>query len=232
MRPSIALALLGACVVAALVVAHPLSLAILAAALLVLLLQTSWRRARLFLLGIAVSSFGLFLIFPLTAQTGSHPLWNGPILPVIGSIDVTREELAAGAVQTLRLATVALAFALWALKLDHDRLVRETRLARRSVLTVALATRLIPTLERDAAGFVEALRGRGVEVEGLRGRSRLLAPLVASSLERALTLAESMEARGYGRPARARPARSPFSWHERTALAFSLLLVVSSLIWL
>ena len=52
------------------------------------------------------------------------------------------------------------------------------------------------------------------------------------SLERALTLAESMEARGYGRPARARPARSPFSWHERTALAFSLLLVVSSLIWL
>jgi energy-coupling factor transport system permease protein len=232
MRPSAALALLGACVVAALVVAHPLSLALLAVILLALLLQTSWRRARLFLLGIAVSSFGLFLIWPLTAHTGSHPLWNGPILPVIGSIDVTREELAAGAVQTLRLAIVALAFALWALKLDHDRLVRETRLARRSVLTVALATRLIPTLERDATGFVEALRGRGVSVEGLRGRSRLLAPLVASSLERALTLAESMEARGYGRPGRAALARAPFNWRERTALALSLLLLVFSLLWL
>ncbi len=185
-----------------------------------------------FLLGIVVSSFGLFLIWPLTAHIGSHPLWNGPILPVIGSVDVTREELAAGAMQTLRLATVALAFALWALRLDHDRLVRETRIARRSVLTVALATRLIPTLERDAAGFVEALRGRGVEVEGLRGRSRLLAPLVASSLERALTLAESMEARGYGRPGRAPVARARFSWSERAALAFSLLLLVSSLIWL
>ncbi|HEY5159523.1 MAG TPA: energy-coupling factor transporter transmembrane component T [Gaiellaceae bacterium] len=232
MRPSAALALLGACVVAALIVAHPLSLALLAVVLLALLLQTSWRRARLFLLGIAVSSFGLFLIWPLTAHTGSHPLWNGPILPVIGSLDVTREELAAGAVQTLRLATVALAFALWALKLDHDRLVRETRLARRSVLTVALATRLIPTLERDASGFVEALRGRGVAVEGLRGRSRLLAPLVASSLERALTLAESMEARGYGRPGRAAVARAPFSWRERAALVFSLLLLISSLLWL
>ncbi len=232
MRSSAALALLGACVVAALVVAHPLSLALLAVVLLVLLLQTSWRRARLFLFGIAVSSFGLFLIWPLTAHVGSHPLWNGPILPVLGSLDVTREELAAGAMQTLRLATVALAFALWALRLDQDRLVRETRLARRSVLTVALATRLIPTLERDAAGFVEALRGRGVAVEGLRGRSRLLAPLVASSLERALTLAESMEARGYGRPDRARVTRARFSWRERTALAFSLLLVVSSLIWL
>lgn len=233
MRPSTALALLAACVVAALVATHPLTLAVLAVALLVLLLETSWRRARLFLLGIAVSSFGLFLIFPLTAHTGSHPLWNGPILPgPIGSIDVTREELASGAVQTLRLATVALAFALWALQLDHDRLVRETRLARRSVLIVALATRLIPTLERDAIGFVEALRGRGVVVEGLRGRSRLLAPLVASSLERALTLAESMEARGYGRSARARPVRSPFSWRERAALAFSLLLLTCSFLWL
>jgi energy-coupling factor transporter transmembrane protein EcfT len=231
-RPSAALALLGACVVAALVMAHPPALALLAVILLVLLLRTPWRRARLFLFGIAVSSFGLFLIWPLTEHKGSHPLWNGPIVPVIGSIDVTREELAAGAVQTLRLATVALAFALWALMLDHDRLVREARLARRSVLTVALATRLIPTLERDAVGFVEALRGRGVEVEGLRGRSRLLAPLVASSLERALTLAESMEARGYGRPGRAPVLRARFNWRERAALAFSLLLVVSSLLWL
>lgn len=231
-RPSAALALLGACVVAALVMAHPLALTLLGVILLVLLLRTPWQRARLFLLGIAVSSFGLFLIWPLTEHKGSHPLWNGPIVPVLGSIDVTREELAAGAVQTLRLATVALAFALWALMLDHDRLVREARLARRSVLTVALATRLIPTLERDAVGFVEALRGRGVEVEGLRGRSRLLAPLVASSLERALTLAESMEARGYGRPGRAPVVRARFNWRERAALAFSLLLLVSSLLWL
>jgi energy-coupling factor transport system permease protein len=100
------------------------------------------------------------------------------------------------------------------------------------VLTVALATRLIPTLERDAAGFVEALRGRGVVVEGLRGRSRLLAPLVASSLERALNLAESMEARGYGRPGRASLERLPFSRRELGTLAFSLLFVVTSLLWL
>ena len=232
MRPSIALALLGACVFAALVISHSLALALLTAGLLVLVLQSPWRRARLFLFGIAVSSAGLFLIWPLTAHTGSHPLWNGPILPVLGSIDVTREELAAGAIQTLRLASVALAFALWALRLDQDRLVGEARLARRSVLTVALATRLIPTLERDAAGFVEALRGRGVEVEGLRGRSRLLAPLVASSLERALGLAESMEARGYGRPGRAPARRARMSRRELLALALAFLLSASSLLWL
>jgi energy-coupling factor transport system permease protein len=231
-RPLPSLALLSACVVTALVASHPLSLATLAAALLVLVLRASWRRARLYLLGIVVSSLSLFLIWPLTAHVGSHPLWNGPIVPVIGSIDVTYEELSAGAMQALRLAIVALAFAVWALRLDHDRLVREVRLARRSVLTVALATRLIPTLERDAVGFIEALRGRGVPVRGLRGRARLLAPLVASSLERGLTLAESREARGYGR--RGRPPRSHlgFSWRERLSLAFSLLLTISSLLWL
>lgn len=232
MRPLPALALLSACVIAALVVSHPLSLALLAGVLLLLVLRTSWRRARLYLLGIAVSSLALFLIWPLTAHVGSHPIWNGPIVPVLGSIDVTREELAVGAVQALRLATVALAFALWALRLDHDRLVREARLARRSVLTVALATRLIPTLERDAAGFVEALRGRGVTVKGLRGRARLLAPLVASSLERALTLAESMEARGYGRGARRPHQRTRFSRREWLALAASVLLTTCSLLWL
>ena len=232
MRPLPALALLSACVITALVASHPLSLAALAAALLVLMLRASWRRARLYLLGIAVSSLSLFLIWPLTAHVGSHPLWNGPIVPVLGSIDVTWEELSAGAIQALRLAIVALAFAVWALRLDHDRLVREVRLARRSVLTVALATRLIPTLERDAAGFVEALRGRGVPVQGLRGRARLLAPLVASSLERGLTLAESMEARGYGRRGRPPRSRLGFSWRERLSLAVSVLLTISSLLWL
>src|SRR5204863_453855 len=90
-------------------------------------------------------------------------------------------------------------FAAYALWLDHDRLVQAAGFARRSVLAVALATRLVPALERDAVGLVEALRGRGVEPEGLRGRARLVSPLLAGSLERSLNLAEAMEARGFGR---------------------------------
>ena len=232
MRALPALALLSACVIAALVASHTLSLVALAAGLLALALQAPWRRARLFLYGIAISSFALFLVWPLTAHVGSHPLWNGPILPVVGSIDITWEELSAGALQTLRLAVVGLTFAIYALRLDHDRLVREARFARRSVLTVALATRLVPTLEHDCAGYVEALRGRGVVVKGLRARARLLAPLVAGSLERGLTLAEAMEARGYGRPLVSRPAPGRLSWRERGALALSALLVLLSFLWL
>ena len=33
----------------------------------------------------------------------------------------------------------------------------------------------MPTFERDAVGFLEALRGRGIEMNGVRGRAVLLA---------------------------------------------------------
>jgi energy-coupling factor transport system permease protein len=130
-------------------------------------------------------------------------------------------------VNALRLACVGLASAAYALLLDHDRLLTSARFAR----PAALATRLLPTLERDAAGFVEALRGRGIEVAGIRGRAALLSPLLASSLERGLNLAEAMEARGYGRPGRT-AVPSP-SWRVRDYAAVGLaVLIVTGAVWL
>jgi len=151
---------------------------------------------------------------------------------VLGQLDVTSEELRNGIFQGLRLTAVALAFAAYALLLDHDRLVQSAGFARRSVLAIALATRLVPTLERDAAGLVEALRGRGVEVSGVRGRARLLSPLLAGSLERALNLAEAMEARGYGRPGATRALRPSWSVVDRTALIAAGGLVAVGVLWL
>ena len=63
------------------------------------------------------------------------------------------------------------------------------RFARRSALAVALATRLVPSLERDAVGLAEAVRGRGVRLEGARGYATLLSPLagrLAGARRRAL----------------------------------------------
>jgi energy-coupling factor transport system permease protein len=90
----------------------------------------------------------------------------------------------------------------------------------------------VPTLERDAVGFVEALRGRGVAVDGLRGRARLLSPLVAGSLERSLNLAESMEARGFGRPGRTRAPSPSWTSLDRLVLAGAGLAVVAGALWL
>ncbi len=130
------------------------------------------------------------------------------------------------------MTAVGLAFAAYALLLDHDRLLQSAGRFRHSVLAVALATRLVPSLERDASGFVEALRGRGVAVEGLRGRARLLSPLLAGSLERALNLAESMEARGFGRPGRTSVPRPDWTPLERAVVALSLVVLLGGFVWL
>jgi energy-coupling factor transport system permease protein len=100
------------------------------------------------------------------------------------------------------------------------------------VLAVALATRLVPALERDAAGLVVALRGRGVEPRGLRGHARLLSPLLAGSLERSLSLAEAMEARGFGRPGATRLPPPPWRARERAALALAAAVIVVGALWL
>jgi energy-coupling factor transport system permease protein len=232
MRPAAAAALLAALAAAALLAHRTASVAAIAALLLVVCLRAPAGRRRLYLVGALGSGLAVVLVTPFVETIGSHPLWTGPTVPVLGQLDITSEELRNGLFQGLRLTAVALAFSAYALLLDHDRLVQSARVARRSVLAVALATRLVPTLERDAAGLVEALRGRGVEVTGARGRARLLSPLLAGSLERALNLAEAMEARGYGRPGATRAPRPGWTSRDRAALAVAALFVAIGALWL
>jgi energy-coupling factor transport system permease protein len=232
MRAGAALALLAALAATAFLASRWYVVAAIALGLLVVCLRAPARRRWPYLVGTAVSALGVFLLTPLVGNYGLHTLWSGPTIPVIGHLDVTSEELAGGAVQAVRLAAVGFAFAAYALFLDHDRLLQGARFARRSALVVALATRLVPMLERDAAGLVEALRGRGVEVAGARGHARLLSPLLAGSLERGYALAEAMEARGYGRAGGTRapvPGWRRLDWAVVTA---SALLVIAGALWL
>ncbi|HEX7254713.1 MAG TPA: energy-coupling factor transporter transmembrane component T [Gaiellaceae bacterium] len=232
MSPVPAAALLAALAAAALLADRTVSVAIIAAALFALCLRAPRGRRWPYLVGTLGSGVLLFLLSPLVARYGGVVYWEGPEIPVLGQLDVTSEELSEALFQALRLTAVGLAFAAYALLLDLDRLLLAGGRLRRSVLAVALATRLVPTLERDAAGYVEALRGRGVVVEGLRGRARLLSPLVAGSLERSLNLAESMEARGFGRPGRTRAPSPAWSVIDRLALVGAAVVVLAGALWL
>jgi energy-coupling factor transport system permease protein len=206
------------------------------ATICVLLLGVCLRapRARRFVYisGAALMALSVFLLTPFVETIGTHVLWTGPTIPVVGTLDVTREELGGATVAALRLLAVALASAAYTLLLDHDRLLQATRFGRRSAFAAALATRLVPTLERDASGLIEALRGRGVAVEGLRGHARLVSPLVGGSLERAYNLAEAMEARGYGRPGAARAPRPPWRARDWTALVAAVVVLSAGVLWL
>ena len=232
MSPAPAAALLAAAAAAALLADRTVSVALIAGVLLAVCLLGPAGRRRLYLAGALGSGLAVFVLTPFVSTIGWHVIWEGPSVPVLGRLDVTREELRNGLFQGLRLTAVALAFSAYALLLDHDRLVQAAGFARRTVLAVALGTRLVPTLERDAAGLVEALRGRGVEVTGVRGRGRLLAPLLAGSLERALNLAEAMEARGYGRAGATCAPRPTWGLREQGALVLAALVVAIGALWL
>ena len=232
MSPVPAAVLLAGLAAAALLADRTISVAIIAAGLFALCLRAPRGRRWPYLIGTLASGLVLFLFSPLVARYGGVVYWEGPEVPVIGQLDVTSEEVSEALFQSLRLIAVGLAFAAYALLLDLDGLLLAGGRLRRSVLAVALATRLVPTLERDAAGYVEALRGRGLVVEGMRGRARLISPLVAGSLERSLNLAESMEARGFGRPGRTRAPSPPWSTIDRLAIVAAVAVVVMGALWL
>ena len=221
-------ALLAAIVVTALLATHTTSVAVLCLILLVVALRAPAKRRWPYLIGTLTSALFVFALTPFVESIGSHPLWVGPTIPVIGQLDVTTEELRSALYQALRLAAVGLAFADYALLVDHDRLLASAGWARRSALAVALATRLVPTLERDARDMQLALRGRGVKANPVR----LMSPLLAGSLERGLNLAEAMEARGYGQGARTHAPRPPWRHLDRAALVASVALIVVGALWL
>jgi energy-coupling factor transport system permease protein len=223
-----AAALLAALATAALLSTSLWSVGAICVILLVAAFRAPAQRRWPYLVGTLSTALLFVVLTPFVEQIGTHILWSGPRIPVLGTLDVSTEELRNGLFQGLRLGAVGLAFAVYALSIDHDRLLAAAGWARRSTVAVALATRLVPLLERDARDLRLALRGRGVEL----GPIRQLSPLLAGSLERGLNLAEAMEARGYGSGPRTRAPRPPWRRLDRAALAFSVLLIALGALWL
>lgn len=218
---------------AALLADRLVSVAAIAALLLAVCLRAPRGRRRLYLFGALSTGAGVFALSPLFSVAGGGAIvWIGPTVPVLGSLDVTTSEIAVAGLNGLRLVALALAFSAYALLLDHDRLVAAAAWARRSAIAVALATRLVPTLERDAVALADSVRGRGVPIEGARGYASLLSPLVAGSLERASSLAEAMEARGFGRPGATRAPRAPWTARDRVAVALAGAVACIGALWL
>ncbi len=232
MRATAAAALLFALAAAALLARHTVSVAVLAALLLGVCLRASVRRRWLYVGGALSSALAVLVVTPFVERLPGRVLWIGPTVPVVGTLDVTVPEVSGALFNALRLAAVALAFAAYALVLDHDRLVQAAGFARRSVLLVALATRLVPAVERDAVGYSEALRGRGVELRGVRARARLLSPLLAGSLERSFNLAEAMDARGFGRGGATRLPQPAWTAPDAVAVASAVAAIAVGALWL
>ncbi len=124
--------------------------------------------------------------------------------PLLGGITlggrVTAEDLVWGAVRGLRIWVLLAIFGAFNALVDHYRLLR---MAPRSLFHAGLATTIgisfVPQMVRAGTEIVEAQRLRGHRFRGPRSYVPLVAPLLASSLEKSIQLAEALDSRGYGR---------------------------------
>jgi energy-coupling factor transport system permease protein len=118
--------------------------------------------------------------------------------PIIGGA-ITLEAIIAGAANGLSLLTILIVFAAFNAVADHYQLLRATPafLFQAGVVT-SIAVTFVPQMVLSAKEIREAQRIRGHRFRGIRDLLPLILPLLADSLERAIQLAETMEARGFG----------------------------------
>jgi energy-coupling factor transport system permease protein len=120
----------------------------------------------------------------------SWPLLGGP---------VTLEAVIAGAVNGLALLTILAIFAAFNAVVDHYQLLRATpAFLFQAGVIVSIAITFVPQMVLSAKEIREAQRIRGHRFRGIRDLLPLILPLLANGLERAIQLAETMEARGFG----------------------------------
>jgi len=84
------------------------------------------------------------------------------------------------------------------------QVMERLRLPMETVMAFSIALRYTPTMIREAELIFDAQRSRGISFQGkgiigkLKGYIYLLVPLIAISTRKAMSMAESMEARGFG----------------------------------
>jgi energy-coupling factor transporter transmembrane protein EcfT len=213
--------------IAAITLSNPLFPAAAALAGALLLLSAGPPR-RIYAAFAIATGLTVFVLQPFVAVQGLTTLWQGPDIPILDT-QITAEELAYGAAAGLRIAATALAAGAFVRMADPDLLLRAVaRVAPRSAMIGSLTTQMLPAIERDAAGVLVAARTRAARISRPATAARLMGPLVGMSLERALGVAEAMEARGYAGPTRSTAPVRGLSPRERvlTAIGAAAMAVV------
>ena len=159
------------------------------------------------LLGLAVVVMRVFFRVLFGGGLGTHVLVELPEIPLpdwaagvtlLGP--VTSEALLAGLYDGMRLAAVIICIGAANSLANPRRLLASLPPALYEVGTaVVIALSLFPQLAESVQRVRRARRLRGEPGKGVSGLRRVVVPVLEDALERSLSLAASMDARGYGR---------------------------------
>ncbi len=173
-------------------------------------LAGSWR---LFLrVGLVLIAFSV-AFNTLTSHYGQTVLFTLPSLTLraggVTLLDlggrITLEALSYGLASGLNLMAILLIFATFNVLVDHHQLLRSIPGFMYQMGVIAsIAITFVPQMVASLKDIREAQAIRGHRFRGIRDLLPLFAPLLTTGLERAIQLAESMDARGFGGDSSAR----------------------------
>jgi energy-coupling factor transport system permease protein len=127
----------------------------------------------------------------------------GTVWPAAG--DVNASTLVHAAYEGARLGALLIVFGTFNSVTDPFRLLRLAPARwHEPALAASLALAIAPRTIEAAGRVVEAQRLRGIEIRGLRSLPALAVPVLENGMTDAVTLAESMDARGHGHSRRTR----------------------------
>jgi energy-coupling factor transport system permease protein len=156
--------------------------------------------------GLSLAVFAI-VINPLTVHYGDTVLLTLPRLslgpPGMAPLElggrITLEALSYSLVNGLSLIAVLLIFATFNVLVDHHQLLRAVpSFLYQTGMVISIAIAFVPQMMASLREIREAQTIRGHRFRGIRDLLPLFMPLLTSGLERAIQLAESMEARGFG----------------------------------
>ena len=124
-------------------------------------------------------------------------------LVLLGTVNV--DNVAYAALEGARLAALLIVFGTFNAVTDPSAVVRlAPRRFHEPALAAALALTIAPRTIATAGRVREAQRLRGIQLARWRSLPALAIPVLETGMEEAVTLAESMDARGHGRGRRSR----------------------------
>ena len=218
----------AACIVIVLSTSNPAYKAlVLAAAFAALAAGAGLSRMRPLLIGVLlVAAFAVLLNF-VSAHLGTTVLFSLPAaIPGLGG-PYTLEALAYGVSGGITIAAAILAAAPFSMMLKSHQVMDALPSAlSRTGTAIAASLNLVPAVATSFAEVTEAQRLRGWRPRGPRSWSEVVVPVVLTSVEGSIQLAESMESRGFGSGPRTSMRTVRMSVRDRLLVGASALAVL------
>ena len=169
-------------------------------------------------------SFRIFLTF------GALTVVTRTLLVFLLPSSVSAGAIVSALLEGLRLAVLLTVFGTFNSVADPFGVLRlAPRRFHEPALAAALALSIAPRTIASVARVREAQRMRGIHIGRLRALPALAVPVLETGMEEAVTLAESMDARGHGRGRRTR--YRPESW-DRPSVATAVAGVAGAAVFL